>query len=98
MVIYIEERQMTGQKRCFPTSKVVEHLNDATIKKRLSENPLNVEHILSKQALTPEQLKQYLDNPLAGRSSLEVLCQSFAFRKVFEFLFFPSSMKLVYYL
>ncbi|CAI9726008.1 Hypothetical predicted protein [Octopus vulgaris] len=66
MVMYIEERQMTGQKRCFPTSKVVEHLNDATIKKRLSENPLNVEHILSKQALTPEQLKQYLDNPLAG--------------------------------
>ncbi|XP_014779710.2 nuclear pore complex protein Nup54 [Octopus bimaculoides] len=66
IVIYIEERQMTGQKRCFPTSKVVEHLNEVTTKKRLSENPLNVEHILSKQALTPEQLKQYLDNPLAG--------------------------------
>lgn len=66
MVIYIVERQMTGQMRRYPTSKVVEDLNNVTVKKKMEDNPLNVEHILSKRSLNTEQMKSYLENPPAG--------------------------------
>ncbi|CAE1242890.1 NUP54 [Acanthosepion pharaonis] len=66
MVIYIVERQMTGQMRRYPTSKVVEDLNNVNVKKKMEDNPLFVEHILSKRSLNTEQMKSYLENPPAG--------------------------------
>lgn len=66
LVIYIVERQMNGQVRRYPTSKLAEDLNNVTVKKKMEEDPLNVEYVLSKRSLNTEQMKYYLENPPAG--------------------------------
>ena len=65
LVLYVMERpQMGPAKRCTATD-LYNFLSSANIKQQITTQ-LNVETVTAK-VLTKDQLKQYLDEPPAGR-------------------------------
>ena len=69
-VIYVLERSATGATRRISSSELFTFLSQPNIKNQLLQQ-LTVAHFLSKTAMMPDQLKQYLDNPPAGTKQLE---------------------------
>lgn len=64
VVIYLVERDASGNSRRYPASEVSNFLNQANTKSHLQT--LGIEKVIAKASLSDEQLNWYLRNPPAG--------------------------------
>ncbi|CAB3985023.1 nucleoporin p54-like, partial [Paramuricea clavata] len=64
VVIYLLERDASGNSRRFPASEVSKFLNQGNAKIQLQA--LGVSKVIAKADLTEDQLNMYLSNPPAG--------------------------------
>ena len=67
MIFYIQERSQTGATRRLPATEVFNFFNQQQMQTQLAQH-LAVEKIFPKTGMTAEQLKQYLENPPAGKT------------------------------
>lgn len=68
MVIYIQDRQLTGLTSRILASDANQFLNQDAIKNQLI-NQLSICNVFAKVSMTPDQLKLYLNTPPAGIDS-----------------------------
>ena len=66
MILYVQERSQTGATRRLTATEVFNFFNQSQIQTQLVQH-LAVEKVFPKTGMTAEQLKQYLDNPPAGK-------------------------------
>ncbi|XP_028397776.1 nucleoporin p54-like [Dendronephthya gigantea] len=64
VVVYLLERDASGNSRRFPASEVSKYLNQTSMKTQLQS--LGVLKVIAKADLTEDQLNMYLSNPPAG--------------------------------
>lgn len=68
MVIYVQDRQVTGQTTRVPATEVGQFLNQDLMRNQLSAQ-LCIVNVFAKVCMSPDQLKLYLNSPPAGIDS-----------------------------
>lgn len=65
MVIYVQDRQVTGQTTRVLATEVGQFLNQDLMRNQLSTQ-LCIVNVFAKVCMSPDQLKLYLSSPPAG--------------------------------